>query len=93
MVKSVPQFIWNLFKYHEKALIFKSRDPCKTNISSFYGLDTGYLEHFSQNQLYLPDKKLLEERLRLFMDEQALDDGGKRLWDGRIVRLDSVEKP
>ncbi len=31
----------------------------------------------SQYQLYLPDKKLLEEKLRLFMGEQALDDGGE----------------
>lgn len=47
MVKSVPQFIWNLFKYHEKALIFKPWGPCKTNIPGFYGLGTGYLKDFS----------------------------------------------
>lgn len=31
----------------------------------------------SQYQLYLPDKKLLEEKLRLFMDEEGMDDGGE----------------
>ena len=31
----------------------------------------------SQYQLYLPDKKLLEKKLRLFMDEESMDDGGK----------------
>jgi len=43
MVKSVPQSIWNLFKYHEKALIFKPRGLYKINIAGFYGLNTGYL--------------------------------------------------
>ena len=32
----------------------------------------------SQYQLYLPDKKLLEEKLRLFMDEESMDDRDKR---------------
>lgn len=30
----------------------------------------------SQYQLYLPDKQLLEEKLRLFMDQEGVDDGG-----------------
>jgi len=37
MIKNVPQFIWNLFKYHEKALIFKPWGSYKTNIAGFYG--------------------------------------------------------
>jgi|GEM_PF-5715128 len=43
----------------------------------FYDLDTGYLERFSRTQLSFSDKKLLEKKLRLFMDEQALDEGDK----------------
>lgn len=31
----------------------------------------------SQYQLYRPDKKLLKEKLRLFMNEEAMGDKGK----------------
>ena len=31
----------------------------------------------SKYQLYLPDKQLLEEKLRLFMDQEGMDDGGE----------------
>jgi len=31
-----------------------------------------------QYQLYLPDKKLLEDKLRLFMEQEGMDDGGDR---------------
>ncbi|MBT7632255.1 MAG: hypothetical protein HN597_21565 [Desulfobacula sp.] len=30
----------------------------------------------STYQLYLPDKQLLEEKLRMFMEQEVLDDGG-----------------
>lgn len=32
----------------------------------------------SKYQLYLPDKQLLEEKLRLFVDQEGMDDGGER---------------
>ncbi len=31
----------------------------------------------SKYQLYLPDKQLLEEKLRLFIDQEEMDDGGE----------------